>query len=85
MKIPEPLCSGGYPWYQVEEILDDETFAAFSKWMNGQTMMLCEGRRYNYETKEYEVDCDGVSHGGVVYAWDLKRFLGIVPGKEIWD
>lgn len=82
--IPDPECTSGYTRRQVEEILGDE-FPAFTKWMYGQTMSLCEGKRYNHKIREYEVDCDGVAHGPIVYEWDLKRYLGIVPGKEIWD
>lgn len=82
--IPEPECSSGYTEYQVEEIMGDR-LDEFIRWMNGQTMCLCQGRKYNHETKKYEVDCDGIAHGPIVYAWDLKRFLGIIPGKEIWD
>lgn len=83
--LPEPLCQGGYPLYQVEQFLDAKTFTAFKEWMSGQTMMLCRGRKYNHETKEYEEDCGGVSHGGVVYAWDLKRYLGVIAGRDVWD
>lgn len=82
--VPSPDCEGGYTIEQVETIMGvraDE----FRHWMRGQTMMLCEGRSYSHETKEYYESCGGVAHGPVVYRWDLERFLGIVPGKEIWD
>lgn len=84
--FPAPDCCGGYSWTYLEEIMDPDTFAEFSKWMNGQTCMICEGRKYNHETKQYEPDeCADNPHGGVAYRWDVHRFLGIVPGKEIWD
>lgn len=47
--------------------------------MNGQTMMLCDGRRYNHDAREYEVACGGVAHGVVVYPWDVERFLAGLP------
>lgn len=83
--LPEPLCEGGYPWPQVEQILDAETLSAFREWMSGQTMMLCQGRAYDHESKQYHEACGGIPHGGVVYAWDLKRYLGVIAGREIWD
>lgn len=83
MMLPEPLCSSGYPWYQIkEEILDAGELAKFSDWMYGQTMSICNGRRYSHETKEYQESCGGVAHGGVVYPWDLQRFLA---GRPIID
>lgn len=84
MQIPEPECEGGYTRSQVEEIMGDR-LAEFDRWMYGQTMMLCEGRSYNHQKREYELSCAGIMHGPIVYAWDLKRFLEIIPGKEIWD
>lgn len=70
----EPECNWGYTTSQLEEILGDR-FEEFGKFMVGQTMTLCEGRKYNHETKEYEESCGGVAHGGVVYPWDLDNFL----------
>lgn len=84
--FPEPECPGGYPWSQLERIMEPELFAEFSKWMNGQTCMICDGRRYSYEDKQYYPDeCADNPHGGVAYKWDVHRFLEIIPGKEIWD
>lgn len=84
--IPSPDCGAGYTIEQVETIMGAR-IDEFNRWMNGQTMCLCEGRRYDHTTREYKIDevCAGVAHGPVVYAWDLKRFLEVIPGKEIWD
>lgn len=86
--FPKPECPFGYPWYQLEEIFDEETFERFSKWMNGQTMSICEGRKFNHETMEHEPDaCAGNAHGGVAYKYDVHRFLGFL-GKyhqDLWD
>lgn len=73
--IPEPECESGYPWGQIETFLSAEQFAELMDWMHGQTMSLCEGRRYSHETKEYSEKCGGIAHGPVVYRWDLERFL----------
>lgn len=84
--IPTPECEGGYTRQQVEEIMGDR-LAKFDKWMYGQTCMLCEGRKWNYNAQKYEPSCGGVAHGGIVYEWDLKRFLGIYgqAAKDLWD
>lgn len=82
--LPFPECEGGFTERQVTEIMGDR-IEEFWRWMSGQTMMLCEGRSYNHERREYEESCGGVAHGPITYSWDLKRFLGIVPGKEIFD
>ena len=82
--FPEPDCSAGYSLDYLQEILDYETFERFNDWMYGQTMALCDGKRFNHETRQYEPDCE-TPHGGVAYSWDVKRFLGIIPGKEVWD
>lgn len=76
--LEPPACEGGYTRAQVERIMGDR-LAAFDKWMNGQTMMLCEGRKYNHDTEQYETACGGTAHGGIVYTWDLERFLRGLP------
>lgn len=81
MPLPKPECVGGYPFNQVVEILreNNRDLTEFDHWMRGQTRMLCEGRRYNHETKEYQTECGGVAHGGIVYPWDMERFLQRKP------
>lgn len=86
--FPHPVCPGGYPWGQIEQILDEETFREFKFWMSGQTMMLCDGRKYNHELRVYETDeCAETPHGGVVYPYDLHRFLGFLGEQQyrVWD
>jgi len=86
--FPKPDCPSGYSWSFLEEILDEETFEQFGKWMSGQTMTLCEGRRYDHEAKEYRADeCAGNPHGGVAYQYDLHRFLGFLGRyhQNLWD
>lgn len=81
MPLPKPECEGGYPRAQVTAILaaTNNTIEKFDHWMRGQTMMLCTGQRYNHDTREYEISCAGEAHGGIVYPWDLKRFLERKP------
>ncbi len=66
--LPTPDCPYGYTRAQLEAILGDR-FAAFSDWMYGQTIALCDGSG---------TACT-VGHGTVVYAWDLERFLAEGP------
>lgn len=68
-----PDCELGFPTAQVEQILAED-FAAFAHWMRGQTMAICEGRRYDHDTHEYTPTGCG-PHGPVVYPWDLDNYL----------
>lgn len=78
LNMPKPECRGGYPTYQLEEFLTPEQYTALGKWMYGQTMMICDGRQYDHETKEYVEACGGEAHGVVVYSWDVERWaLGL--------
>lgn len=79
--LPEPECSHGYTYKQLVEILGKNNLVDFTEWMSGQTYSLCDGRKYNHDTQEYEVDC-ATPHGGIVYPWDLKRYLS---GMDVID
>lgn len=80
MTLPKPDCDGGYSVDLLEETLGAERFAELMAWMYGQTMMLCDGRRYDHDAKEYYETHD--SHGPVVYTWDVQRFL---EGRPVID
>lgn len=80
MVLPKPECKYGYNRIELEKILKDR-FEEFSKWMNGQTMMTCDGRRWDSSTGGYIEDCPK-PHGSIVYPWDLERFLA---GKPVID
>lgn len=71
--FPEPDCTHGYSFDLLEETLGAARFAELMDWMRGQTMMLCDGRRYDHDTQEYYETHD--AHGPVVYTWDIQRFL----------
>lgn len=86
VKFPAPNCTMGYSWDYLEEIMPIHVFEDFRHWMRGQTCCICEGRSYSHEDKQYYPDeCAATPHGGVAYTWDVQRFLGLVPGREIWD
>lgn len=83
--IPAPECPHGYPDSQVREIMG-ERYSEFLRWMNGQTMMLCNGLQFNHETREHEAtECAPYGHGGIVYEWDVRRFLSGTDPNGVWD
>lgn len=72
--LPEPACRYGYTVDEVRGITGSR-FDEFTRWMRGQTMMICDGTKYDYEAKTYvPSDCEA-PHGTVIYAWDVERFL----------
>ncbi len=81
VNLSSPDCQYGYTISQINMILGARR-KEFTAWMSGQTQTLCDGRKYNHETRGYEEACGGVAHGPVVYPWDLKRFL---DGRPIID
>lgn len=42
MSLPKPECEQGYPWTQIEGLLDQAQLEKLRDWMYGQTMSLCE-------------------------------------------
>lgn len=78
-ELPAPECEGGYPWAQIERFMDPQQVKRLALWMDGQTQMLCDGRRYDHDTKTHHTACGGVAHGPVVYPWDLQRFIRAEP------
>lgn len=71
--LPDPHCELGYTHAQIEQIMG-ERVNQFHRWMAGQTVGLCEGRRWNHETGTSEVtDCG--PHGVVIYRSDVQQFL----------
>lgn len=80
--IEDGLCRLGYPQEQIERILGVSRLAPFHNWMYGQTQAICDGRRYNHETKQYEDTECGQPHGIVTYEWDFRRYL---QGGEVID
>lgn len=72
-------CPMGLTGADIRELLGSRE-REFWKWMNGQTMSLCDGKRYNYAAKEYETtECWGRPHGVVVYSSDVRRFMAGLP------
>lgn len=48
--MPEPSCPHGYTQSDLEALFG-EALPKFSKWMTGQTMMICEATQYHYNRK----------------------------------
>ena len=80
MTLPDPECQYGYTEEQLSTILG-ERIDAFNHWMRGQTMSICDGRRYDYDKGEYE-DTGCGPHGVITYRWDVQRFI---DGRPIVD
>lgn len=78
VSLPDPECEAGYTYGQIRAILGGRT-EDFYRWMSGQTMSMCTGRRYNHETHQTEDACGGVAHGPIVYTWDLERYIQGLP------
>lgn len=69
-----PACPLGYTAEQVEQIAAED-IADFRKWIEGQTVAICDGRVFNHETREYEPSkCAETPHGVVFYPWDVARW-----------
>jgi hypothetical protein len=88
--VKDPECPQGYTREEIEEIFehDEKDLDDFWHWMVGQTMSVCDGRRYDHEARDYEpTECADNTHGVVTYSWDVKRYLqnklNNVP--LIWD
>lgn len=76
-ELPAPECGLGYTDSQLKTILGSR-YEEFIRWMRGQTVALCDGKRYDYEVNEY-VNTGCGPHGVVVYSWDLERFIDGLP------
>lgn len=72
--LPDPLCELGYTIDQVKEVLKDR-YPEFERWMQHQTVALCDGREYDHKTKTFSPACNGVAHGAIIYRGDLMRFI----------
>lgn len=85
--IPDPECHLGYSARQLDAIFGTGFVReAFNNWMIGQTMAICDGS----PEREWVDDPDAPGgmrlvetgpslcsepHGGIVYTWDLWRYL----------
>lgn len=72
------ICELGYTEDEIEDLMGDR-LKEFERWMYGQTMAICGGRKYNHDTRKYEEACGGNPHGVIVYRWDADRFLAGLP------
>lgn len=72
-ELPAPECELGYTEHQIAQIMGP-SLDRFNKWMSGQTMSICDGRRYNHKLGQYEATGCG-PHGTITYSHDVRRFL----------
>jgi hypothetical protein len=70
-------CPSGHTKRDLEIIFPNgDDLADFYTWMNGQTMTLCDGRKYNHDAKEYQISaCGDEPHGVVVFSSDFEDYL----------
>jgi hypothetical protein len=78
-ELPVPACTHGFASYQLKDSMSTQQYKRLMEWMSGQTMMICDGRRYNHATREYEPSECGGRHGVVIYVHDVDRFLHAQP------
>lgn len=77
-----PDCQHGYSYAYLEQNLTQGQLESFRRFMDGQTIMLCDGKRYNHDSREYEPsDCGlrGEAHGSVAYSHDFLRWTLRLP------
>lgn len=68
-------CPIGYTVQDVESLEP-----GLGRWMRGQTVTECTGRRFNHDTHQYEPDaCAEHPHGIVLFPWDVERYLRGLP------
>jgi hypothetical protein len=80
LSIKDSACPHGYTEEELIGIIGQDSMIKFWNWMDGQTVALCDGREYNYDTREYrDSACVDNPHGIVVYRWDLERYLRRLP------
>lgn len=76
----QPSCPWGYTYEDLQRIFTtDVELNRFSKWMHGQTMMLCDGRRYDDQIRLMLPIPGHPAHGTIVYTWDVERYLRGLP------
>ena len=73
-----PVCSLGLTISELRAMFTEEEFVSFGNFMRGQTMGYCTGTKYNHDTEQEEFTECG-PHGGIVYKWDVDRFLKVLP------
>lgn len=71
-------CRMGIPIEDLRRVLPPAQFDSLFDYLDGQTMALCDGWQYNYETNATE-DSGCGPHGGVVYVRDVRRWAAGLP------
>lgn len=71
--LPKPDCKLGYTQQQVEAIMGPRS-TDFHRWMRGQTVSLCEGTEWDYDSQTSKLTGCG-PHGVIIYRSDVEQFL----------
>lgn len=75
---PDQPCGLGLPSEHLRQVLSAGQFKSLNAYLVGQTIGICDGRRYNHDTEEYEPTGCG-PHGTVVYRRDVQRWIDGLP------
>jgi hypothetical protein len=84
-KFP-PSCPWGYSRSDLERYFgasEETPTHPLWKQLRGQTGSICDGRRYNHDTKEYEPsECNKNPYGFIAYTHDVLEW---VEGEPVSD
>ena len=78
-------CPLGYTEEDLERYFGAKKGEPHPLWtqLEGQTGAICEGRRFNHETREYEpTECADHPHGYISYVSDVEEW---VRGEKVSD
>lgn len=80
-----PSCPSGYTREDLERYFGAKQGEDHSLWrqLHGQTGLICEGRRFNHDTREYEpTECAEHPHGFISYVSDAQEWY---EGRPVSD
>lgn len=80
-----PSCPYGFTRDDLERYFGAKEGEPHPLWtqLRGQTQMICEGRLYNHDTREYTPSaCAGTPHGTVAYVHDVQEWY---EGRPVSD
>lgn len=83
--MPEPSCPMGYTRDDLAKHFGVVVGEPHPLWthLRGQTQMICDGRFYDHDKREYYPSpCADHPHGTVTYVWDVADW---VKGRPVWD
>jgi hypothetical protein len=77
-ELPEAECKFGYPMSQVPSVIGEEREEDFFKFIRGQTLASCSGKKYDSKKGRY-VPTNCGPHGIVIYTVDVINFIKGLP------